>query len=51
MTTQSKALFLALPITSAFAAPATVAADAVKMPFVDPFSGPRTPVKRGILTS
>ncbi len=51
MTTQSKALFLALPITTAFASPATVAANAGKMPLIDPFSKLLAPVGEGILTS
>ena len=51
MTTQSKALFLALPITAAFAAPVTVAANAGKMTLIDPFSEPLSPVREVILTS
>ncbi|QDZ27804.1 branched-chain amino acid ABC transporter substrate-binding protein [Noviherbaspirillum sp. UKPF54] len=51
MAAQSKALFLVLSASAAFAAPVTVSAETVKMAFIDPLSGPFAPVGQGILKS
>ena len=51
MATRLKSLIIPLSLAAAFAAPATVNAEVVKMAFIDPLSGPFAPVGQGILRS